>query len=95
MLTLAVLVGVALTAWLMTLVGVSYALWRYAFQPWKALRADVLALNGKVDATIAQLAEIRSLLTPARIAAMSNEELASIERRLRRDASMRQEMSER
>jgi hypothetical protein len=43
-----VLLGFMVGAWMATLVGVAYALWRYVYGPWKVVRADIAALNERV-----------------------------------------------
>lgn len=60
------------------LVMVPYALWRYAFQPWKALRADVSALNLRFEQAVA---EMRSLATREKVFARTDEDVAFIERK--------------
>ena len=83
---LAVLVGFTLAAWVLTSAAVAYALWRYAYQPWRVVRADVAALNAKVDQHVAWA---QATMTTRRMSSMTDEELASVERRLRRDSASR------
>lgn len=93
---LAVLVGFSLAAWLLTLLGVGYAIWRYAFLPFGVLRRDVAALAQKAQQTDERLAELQRAVNPARVSAYSDAELAAIERRQRAAAAQRMsELAER
>lgn len=78
----------ALAASLLVIVAAGYILWRYAYQPFTILRRDVAALNAKVDDTRTQLDGAMEQMR-RRVGAMSDAELASIERRLRRDSAAR------
>jgi len=45
-----ILLGFMTSAWLFTLAGVAYGGWRYAYLPFRALRADITTLAREVDA---------------------------------------------
>lgn len=84
--------GAVSVLWAVTVVAVAYTIWRYVYSPWVVVRRDIAALNAKVDEHIKWTQET---LTTRRLAAMTDEELASIERRLRRDSAARVSMGER
>lgn len=84
----AVLASVALTAWAFTVVGVVYALWRYAYLPFMVMRKDLAALDTKDAILDAKIEEVRSYakqefgLRAAR--SLSDEEQARMEAASRR-----------
>ena len=43
-----VIAVLAAMAWLFTMLALTYVLWRWAYVPWKVMRADVAALNAKI-----------------------------------------------
>lgn len=88
MTALAVLVGAALALWFCTVLGVAYATWRFSYQPFRVMRADLAALNAKHETfkseVLAQIETRRS-----RVGAFGNEELAGIEADLLNDSRRR------
>lgn len=88
MTALAVLVGAALALWVCTVLGVAYATWRFSYQPFRVMRADIAALDQKHEAfkheVLAQIETRRS-----RVGAFSDEELAGVEDRLMNDSRRR------
>jgi len=79
---LEVLVGFMVAAWVFTLVACAYLGWRYVWKPWHVLRTDIVALNEKLDGVIESIRNKKTM-------AMTDEELASVERRLRASAAGR------
>lgn len=77
----AVLGAVALTAWVFTVVGVAYVLWRYAYTPFMVMRRDIAALNEKVE-ELREYTKQEFGLRAAR--ALSDEEQARMEAASRR-----------
>lgn len=69
-----VIATIALTAWAFTVLAVGYVVYRYAFLPFKVCRADITALNAKVDGVASQI-------QVQRVTALSDEEIAHRERR--------------
>lgn len=70
-----VLAVLALMAWLFTVIGVAYAIYRFVWQPWRVMRTDINALNEAVKALAAQVQR-------AQVLAHSDEETARIEARM-------------
>jgi hypothetical protein len=63
--------------------SVPYFIWRYVYAPWKVMRKDIAAL-AVIDTQLKQrIEEFENALRPSRISAMSDEQVASIENRLR------------
>lgn len=70
-----VLSVLALMAWLFTVLGVAYAIYKYVFAPWKVMRADVSALHVEVKNLAGQLQR-------AQVLAHDDGEIARIEARM-------------
>jgi len=66
---------VAAFLWVIAVALGVYAWWRYVYAPWKTMRADIAALNTKIDGVAAQV-------SIQRVDALSNEEVAYRESRL-------------
>jgi hypothetical protein len=76
-----------LTVLLLCMAGAgTYAVWRYVFQPWKVMRRDVVALNDRLN-ELTQRVELT--LARRNVEAMTDEEIAIIENRQRRDSIRR------
>lgn len=71
------LLGISLTAWIFTVLGVSYVVWRYVWTPWKIMRSDIKALHDKVEQVNQELG-LRKALT------RSDSEIADVEGLVRR-----------
>ena len=78
-----ILLGISLAAWVFTMVGVGYALWRYAYKPWVVMRADFKALT---DALEAVRAEFKAEIGLKNARALTDEEEARLEAVMRRQA---------
>jgi hypothetical protein len=70
-----------------------YVLWRYAYSPFVVLRRDVGALKARQDDLERQINEALESMR-RRVASFSNEELASVERRMRMESTRRAAHSE-
>lgn len=78
MLVAALVLGVvSATAWVFTVCAVAYALWRFSYAPFIVMRRDVTELAARVAGLDRQLQDV----VRVRAAAMSDEEVARIERR--------------
>lgn len=74
----ALLVGtVALTAWVFTVGGVAYALWRFSYAPFVVMRRDVAELAARVAALDRQVQDAVRI----KAAVMDDAEVARIERK--------------
>ena len=71
-----------LMAWLFTVIGVAYAIYKYVYAPWKIMRADVSALNDAVKSLAAQVQR-------AAVLAHDDGEIARIEARMNARARAR------
>ncbi len=63
---LAVLVGFMIAAWIFTLAGTAYAVWRYVYGPWKVMRTDISALQQSVHSRLSALEteqQLRKVMT--------------------------------
>lgn len=80
--------GFLTCAWVATMLGVAYVLWRFAYVPFGVVRRDVGALAAKLEEHKKWSYEAFES-TRKRMSVMSEAELASIERRLRRESTMR------
>lgn len=75
--------GFMTAVWGATVVGVGYTIWRYVYAPWKVMRKDIAALNSVDQELRKGLADLQNALSPSRVSVLSDEELASLENRLR------------
>lgn len=57
-----ILLGIMTAAWVFTVGGVGYAIWRYVYAPWKTMRADIRALNDEI-VKLKQNEQLRKVLT--------------------------------
>lgn len=80
---LAVLVGVALTLWVVTVAVTAFVIWTYVYKPWKTMRTDMQALARQVT-------EALSLLNRERVMSLSDEEIAAREKLLQAKRSVRE-----
>ena len=69
--------------WGLTAIMVAYVLWRYAFQPWVIMRKDILALVEGLKRANERIDNFEHALSPTKVSLMSDEQLASVENRLR------------
>lgn len=65
------------------MLAIPYVIWRYVFVPWRVMRKDIVALMAKDQELLKRVEEFENALRPSRISAMSDEQIASIENRLR------------
>ena len=77
------LLGVALTANLATLLAVGYVLYRYAYKPWIVMRQDFKALTEALEAV---RAEFKAEIGLKNARALTDEEEARMEAVMRRQA---------
>ena len=87
--------GVLGTLWFTTVGGLAYALWRYVYVPWKIMRADLKALNSKLDETNLRITNELGLRRAQN--SLSPEEQLRAENRLnarRRDAALSASLKE-
>jgi hypothetical protein len=78
-----ILLGFMVGAWVFTVLGNIYVQWRYTFKPWQVMRKDIKGMLDLNTATNARIDQLEQALRPNKISAMSDEQLASIENRLR------------
>ena len=69
--------------WGLTAIMVGYVLWRYSFQPWIVMRKDILALVEGLKRANERIDNFEHALSPTKVSLMSDEQLASVENRLR------------
>lgn len=74
---ISLLLGVSLTLWVVTVLGVSYVAWRYVYSPWKAVRADQVSLAAAFEDLKGY---VQHEIGTRRALAYSDEEEARIER---------------
>lgn len=74
--------GLMTASWLFTVGAVVYVMYRYVYLPWKVMRKDLAALDAKIE-------EVRQTATTRRAEAMTEEEAAFIEGRLRARSTAR------
>lgn len=65
----------ALMAWLFTVLGVAYAIYRFVWTPWKVMRADITALHSEVKSLAEQVRR-------AQVLAHDDADLARIEAKI-------------
>jgi len=75
-----ILLGFMVAAWLFTVGSSIYVYWRYNYAPWKVMRADVAALNAKIEEHVAW---VKNELGLRKAMGLSDEETAALERRLK------------
>jgi hypothetical protein len=80
----AVAVGASLALWVCTVAAGAYAIWTFVYKPWKAIRADMVALDTKVNQAVATLSQQRVLT-------LTDEEVAMRERQMRARQTARRE----
>lgn len=86
MILLAVLVGVALTLWVGTVLAVAYAGYQFVWCPWKVVRKDLAAV---VEEHRLIRGEFELLRKSGVFGMMAPEELAAVEDRLTRQSRAR------
>lgn len=79
--------GGLVVAWVLGLAAVAYTLWRYAYVPFRVVRADVAELRSRQDATKAALEQqiqlVQTELGLRKALTLSDEDQARAEMRLR------------
>ena len=75
--------GLMTALWATSSLATVYAIWRYVYSPWLVLRRDVAALAGRIEALDRQVQDALRVKN----AAMSDEEVARIERKFSRRAA--------
>ena len=75
--------GMMTGVWGLTAVMVGYVLWRYAFKPWTVMRKDIVNLIGELKKANERIDNFEHALAPTKVSLMSDEQLASVENRLR------------
>jgi|WetSurMetagenome_2_1015567.scaffolds.fasta_scaffold15101_2 hypothetical protein len=75
--------GLMTACWLFTVGAIGYVLWRYAFKPWTVMRKDILALVEGLKKANERIDNFEHALSPTKVSLMSDEQLASVENRLR------------
>ena len=75
--------GVMSACWVFMAGADVYVLWRYAFTPWKVMRKDILALVEGLKKANERIDNFEHALSPTKVSLMSDEQLASVENRLR------------
>lgn len=79
--------GFMACAWLMTLFGVSYTLWRYAFKPFEALKGSLQASHQDHEAKLAAISQrveaINAEIGLRKALVLDDETVARAETRLR------------
>lgn len=79
--------GFMTCAWLATVGGVGYVIYRYVWAPWQVLRKDITGLATGLT-SLKEFTE-QALVSRRGTAMMTDEEIAGIERRLRRESADR------
>jgi hypothetical protein len=75
--------GFMTCAWLVTVIGVGYTIWRYVYCPWTASRRDIVGLNDLYKKLDAKVDEALKSIQTRQFEQMSDPELAAVETRLR------------
>ena len=68
-------------AWILTIVGGAYSVWRYVRQPWLVMRKDVVALNDRINTLGNLLQEFQQEQGLRRAMALDDVGVAQVERR--------------
>lgn len=77
------LVGFMTCAWLLTVGGVAYSIWRYVYCPWKVVRLDIQQIKANMAALTQKIEDGVQAINTRQFEAMTDTELAAVEQRLR------------
>lgn len=77
------LLGFSLAAWLYTTAAVTYALWKYVYQPWQVVRSDQKALDSKIQSLQSDLNLFKEDMGKRKAISFTPEQVAGMEREQR------------